>query len=269
MDQTNALEGRTAVVTGAARGIGRGIAVALAQAGANVVLADLESGSAEGVDYALADRSELEATTREIEKIGVGALAVPCDVTRADQVAALVERSVESFGGIDLLVNNAGVVHFAPLAEMEETSWDRVFAVNVKGVYLVSRAALPSLLERKGSIVNIASVAGKRGHPLGSAYCGSKFAVVGVTQSLAAELGPAGVRVNAVCPGILATHMWTDHLASESRGGRTTYDAAVGAMIPMKREQTPEDIAQAVLYLASAPNVTGVALNVAGGMEMA
>lgn len=262
------LAGKTAIVTGAARGIGRGIALGLAEAGAHVVLADLESDSG-ALTYELSGKAQLEATTTEVAACGPGeALPVACDVTRADQVEALVAATTERFGGVDLLVNNAGVVHFAPLPEIEEERWDQVFAVNVKGVFLVSRAAIPSLVQQQGCIVNIASVAGKRGYALGSVYCASKFAVVGLTQSMAMELGPQGVRVNAVCPGILPTHMWTHHLASEERGGEAAYQGMIEASIPLKREQTPADVADAVRYLATAPNVTGVSLNVAGGMEV-
>jgi meso-butanediol dehydrogenase/(S,S)-butanediol dehydrogenase/diacetyl reductase len=261
------LEGQVAIVTGAARGIGRGISEALADAGASVVLADVASAS--GVTYELSSAAQLEEAARAAAGRGRGkALAVACDVTRADQVEALVARARDTFGRIDLVVNNAGVVHFAPLEEIDEARWDFVYAVNVKGPYLVSRAALADLTKTRGSIVNIVSVAGKRGYATGSLYCSSKFAVVGLTQSLAAELGPRGVRVNAVCPGILATHMWTHHLTSEARGGRAAFEAAVKQSIPLGREQTPADIAGAVIYLATSPNVTGVSLNVAGGMEM-
>lgn len=261
------LSGKTALVTGAARGIGRGIALALAEAGADVALADLAAGSTE-LTYALADRNALEAVAKEVEALGVRALAQPCDVTRADQVRTLVAETRRALGGIDLLVNNAGVVHFAPIEEIDEARWDHLYAVNVKGVYLVTQAALPALEERTGNVVNIASVAGKRGYALGSLYCSSKFALVGLTQSMAHEFAGRGIRVNAICPGILATHMWTDHLSSEERGGQAAYAAAVAAQIPLGRDQTPEDIAGAVLYLATAPNVTGIALNVAGGMEV-
>ena len=262
------LAGKVAIVTGAARGIGRGIAEALADAGANVVVSDL-GASAGSVTYELASAAQLEATARELAARGRGqALAVACDVTNAAQVEALVARTREAFGRVDLVVNNAGVVHFAPLETIDEARWDFVYAVNVKGPYLVSRAALGELAKTQGSIVNIASVAGKRGRATGTLYCSSKFAVVGFTQALADELAPRGVRVNAVCPGVLATHMWTHHLTSEERGGQAAYDAAVKQLIPMGREQTPADIAGAVLYLATAPNVTGVALNVAGGMEV-
>lgn len=261
------LAGKVAVVTGAARGIGRGIALELSRQGAHVVLADLEGGQS-GVSYELADRAQLEATTKDVAEQGGRALAVPCDVTSADQVQTLVERTSEEFGGIDLLVNNAGVVHFDALAQFDEARWDLLFDVNVKGTFLMCRAALPQLVQRLGAIVNIASVAGKRGYPGGTGYCASKFAVVGLTQALAAEVAGQGVRVNAVCPGILATHMWTDHLTSEERGGRAAYDAAIQQSVPLGREQTPEDIASAVIYLATAPNITGIALNVAGGMEV-
>jgi len=261
------LQGKTALVTGAARGIGRGIALALADSGANVALADLAGGSP-GLTYELSGKAELEAAAKEVEARGVRALALACDVRSAEQAAEAVAQTRAAFGRLDLLVNNAGVVHFDGLASFPEERWDLLFDVNVKGTFLMCRAALPLLVETKGAIVNIASVAGKRGYAGGSGYCASKFAVVGLTQSLAMELAPQGVRVNAVCPGILGTHMWTHHLASPERGGKAAYDAAIGRMVPLGREQTPEDIAQAVLYLASAPNVTGVALNVAGGMEV-
>jgi meso-butanediol dehydrogenase/(S,S)-butanediol dehydrogenase/diacetyl reductase len=277
------LDGKVAIVTGAARGIGRGIAEALVDAGANVVLADIAgsgvgtahaaagpaAGSAQALTYELSSASQLETAAQELAALGRGqTLAVGCDVTNAAQVAALVARAREAFGRIDLLVNNAGVVHFGPLEEIDEGRWDFVYAVNVKGPYLMSRAALGDLAKTQGAIVNIASVAGKRGYATGSLYCSSKFAVVGFTQALAQELGPRGVRVNAVCPGILATHMWTHHLTSEARGGRAAYDAMVKQSIPLGREQTPADIASAVIYLATSPNITGVSLNVAGGMEM-
>ncbi len=265
------LKGKVAIVTGAARGIGRGIALGLADAGANVVLSDL-GGSSQDWSYRLADRSELESAAKEVEARGVEAVAIPCDVTDADQVEQLIESAVRELGRVDILVNNAGVVHFGPVAEFDERRWDQLFAVNVKGVFLACRAAIPHLVKNGGSIINIASVAGKRGYAGGAAYCGTKFAVVGMTQAMAAELGPQGVRVNAVCPGILATAMWNDHLnevmgSASGREGREAFDEAVRNFIPLGREQTPQDIAEAVIYLATSINVSGISLNVAGGME--
>jgi meso-butanediol dehydrogenase/(S,S)-butanediol dehydrogenase/diacetyl reductase len=257
------LRGKSALVTGAARGIGRGIALALADAGANVALADLAGGPS-GLSYELAGRAELEQAAKEVEARGVRALALACDVRSAEDWAAVNAARVKARPA----VNNAGVVHFDGLAAFPEERWDLLFDVNVKGTFLMCRAAQAKLVAAQGSIVNIASVAGKRGYAGGSGYCASKFALVGLTQALAMELAPQGVRVNAVCPGILGTHMWHSHLASPERGGEQAYRGAIQRMVPLGREQTPEDIAQAVLYLASAPNVTGVALNVAGGMEV-
>ncbi len=265
------LAGQVALVTGAARGIGRGIALGLADAGADVVVTDLEGGGG-GLSYELSDKNALEKVAAEVAERGVRSLAVACDVTQKAAAANAVTAAVENLGRLDLLVNNAGVVHFEPMETFDESRWDLLFDVNVKGVFLMSQAAIPELTRRGGNIVNIASVAGKRGYPAGSAYCGTKFAVVGITQSLAAELGPAGVRVNAVCPGILDTAMWSDHLSDlmgepVGKAGRDAFDNAIGQFIPLGREQTPEDIAQAVVYLAGAENVSGISLNVAGGME--
>ena len=261
------LTGKVALVTGAARGIGRGIARGLAAAGCDVALLDLADGANDTLTYELSGRAELDAAATEIEALGVRARPIAADVRDSDAVEAALTETAEHFGGLDVLVNNAGVVHMGPVAEITAERWNLVFDVNVKGTFLCSRAAIPHLAPRGGTIVNIASVAGKRGYPGGAAYCSSKFAVVGLTQALAAELAPAGIRVNAVCPGILPTHMWTHHLASEARGGQQAYEASIGQLIPLGREQTAEDVAGAVLYLVSAPNVTGVSLNVAGGME--
>jgi meso-butanediol dehydrogenase/(S,S)-butanediol dehydrogenase/diacetyl reductase len=172
-----------------------------------------------------------------------------------------------------VLVNNAGLVKAGALASYEEADWDRLFAVNVKGVFLVSRAALEPLARGGGAIVNIASIAGKRGYAGLGAYCASKFAVIGLTQSMAHELAPA-IRVNAICPGLLATAMWIDHLSigvgalGGKAPGREAFESYVAGNTPLGREQTPDDIAEAALYLARADNVTGIALNVAGGTEM-
>jgi meso-butanediol dehydrogenase/(S,S)-butanediol dehydrogenase/diacetyl reductase len=162
-----------------------------------------------------------------------------------------------------------------PLATYDETDWDRLFAVNTKGVFLATRAAIPVLAERGGgAIVNIASIAGKRGYAALAAYCASKFAVIGFTQAAAQELAPMGIRVNAICPGLLATAMWIDHLsvgvgaAWGREPGRDAFEAFVAQNTPLRREQMPADIAEAALYLVRADNVTGISLTVAGGTEM-
>ena len=160
------------------------------------------------------------------------------------------------------------------MAEFSEEAWDRVMAVNAKGPFLCAKAAIPHLLRNKeGAIVNIASIAGKTSRGGLSAYCASKFAVMALTQALAEELGPANIRVNAVCPGLLRTAMWTDVLnqyLSKAWGGNaeSLFDNTVGTMCYLGREQTPADIGEAVVYLARADNVTGTSIVVAGGAEI-
>jgi meso-butanediol dehydrogenase/(S,S)-butanediol dehydrogenase/diacetyl reductase len=254
------LSGKVALVTGAARGIGRGIALALARAGADVAVADLGAGG-DGWTYRLAGKQELEDTAQELRTLGVRAEPLACDVSDPAQVAALVDATKQSFGQLDVLVNNAGLVIAGAVSDFDEKDWDRIMAVNLRGVFLMSRAAIPLLAETRGAIVNIASIAGKRGYAGMSAYCASKFGVIGLTQSLAAELGGLGIRANAVCPGFLGTAMW-DYL------GHDTMTGMVEERTPLRRAQTPEDIGDAVVYLATAPNVSGVALNVAGGYEV-
>jgi meso-butanediol dehydrogenase/(S,S)-butanediol dehydrogenase/diacetyl reductase len=272
------ITGRTVVVTGAARGIGRAIAEAFGRAGGRVVVADLgrlAKGDAGAWAYRLASRDDLEATAAAIRDRGGQALAVEVDVTDADACRRLIDAARREFGGVDVVVNNAGLVKLGALAHYEEADWDKLFAVNVKGVFLVSRAAIPALTERGGgAIVNIASIAGKRGYAGLGAYCASKFAVVGLTQSMAQELAPAGIRVNAICPGLLATAMWIDHLSvsvgamAGKAAGRDAFEDFVEKNTPLKREQMPADIAEAALYLVRADNVTGISLTVAGGTEM-
>jgi NAD(P)-dependent dehydrogenase (short-subunit alcohol dehydrogenase family) len=257
------LKDSVAIVTGAARGIGRGIAEALAREGAQLVLADLPS-----VD---ADTAE---TTRLVESHGVRSISVHCDVRDYQDVTLMVTSALDRFGRIDVLVNNAGVINVAPVVAMTEEQWDLVLDVNVKGTFLCSKAVAPHMIERRsGRIVNLSSQAGKRGSPGVAHYCASKFAVIGFTQSLAHELGPFNVTVNAVCPGMVDSAMWRDHLLpalSAFRGGSVdeTWEAFLRERTPLGRPQTPEDIGQAVVFLCRADNITGESINVTGGSEM-
>jgi meso-butanediol dehydrogenase/(S,S)-butanediol dehydrogenase/diacetyl reductase len=269
------LRDKVALITGGGRGIGRGIALALAGAGADVAIAEVDEVACDAQQYrnaALSGFRAAEQVVGEIRQLGRRGLAIRADVTRWADVAAMVEAVVAQLGGIDVLVCNAGVVHVAPVEKLAEEAFDLTIAVNVKGVFLCCKAAIPALKQRPGaSIINIASVAGKNGAPGMAHYCASKFAVVGFTNSLAKELARSGIRANAICPGILRTQMW-EYLADEFRAADEEKEVAwqryLRTLIPLGRAQTPEDIGQLAVYLASAPNVTGQAINVDGGMEL-
>ena len=279
---------RVVLVTGGARGIGLGIVEAFANAGFKVMIADLggvtadscssagsnssASGDAENWNYNLANKQDLDLAQSKAGQLGEVACC-EVDVTNSDSCVSAVAATIERFGQLDVLINNAGVVQSGPLLEFSEDDWDKVFAVNTKGIFLMTRAALPALLESKdAAVVNTASIAGKKGYADMAAYCGSKFAAIGITQSLANEFSPSGIRVNAICPGIVGTAMWLEHLMPSNTTDidekNRDFEDAMAERIPMGRPQTVEDMGQAALYLATARNVTGVALSVAGGIEM-
>ena len=244
-------EGKTAVVTGGSRGIGRAVCLELAAGGANVVLC-----------YA-GNEAAAQETVQAVEALGTKALAVRCDVSDAVQVDALVKSAVEAFGRIDILVNNAGITRDNLLMRMSEADFDAVVAANLKGAFLCMKAASRLMLkQRYGRIVNLSSVVGLRGNAGQVNYAASKAGVIGMTKSLAKELASRGVTVNAVAPGFIETDM----TAALSEAARS---AAQGS-IPMGRLGGPEDVARAVGFLASddAAYVTGQVLAVDGGMAM-
>jgi meso-butanediol dehydrogenase/(S,S)-butanediol dehydrogenase/diacetyl reductase len=250
------LEGSVTLITGAGSGIGRGIAAVMARRGATLVLTDLDEARAR----AAAD--EFRAT------------ALRHDVTSWTSCQAVVDHTLETHGRIDILVNNAGVSRSVPFHELDEAEWDRVHDVNVKGVFLTTRAVVPHMMERRrGSIISISSMVGKEAIPLFVHYSASKFAVIGLTQGLAKEMAPYDVRVNAVCPGVVRTPLWEPLLEQLSVTKGISRDQAWQEFvdgIPLGRPQEPEDIGEAVAFLASerARNMTGQGINVTGGMQL-
>ena len=257
------LKDSVAIVTGGARGIGRGVASSLAREGADIVVADLQSL-----------RAEMEETAALAEAEGVQALAVDCDVTDWAQVSALAKTALDRFGRIDILVTNAGVISVAPVVAMSEEQWDRVVDVNLKGMFLCCKAVIGHMMERRsGRIITMSSQAGRRGAPALAHYCTTKWGVIGFTQSLALELAPFNVTVNAVCPGEVDTAMWREHLLPALAGAQggsqdEAWERYVRERVPLGRPQSPEDIGQAVVFLCRADNITGEALNVTGGSEL-
>ena len=255
---------RTALITGGARGIGRGIAESFLRADHNVVIADLDTS--EDWKYQLSSTSELALALNELKQLGE-VISHPLDVTKRESCLECVRATVDAYGGLDVLVNNAGVVDSGSIEEFKEEQWDRIFEVNVKGIFLMIQAAISNLRQSSDpAIVNTASIAGKRGAPRMAAYCGSKFAVVGITQSFALEFANEGIRVNALCPGMVGTAMWQDHLMANR--GNEAFEQRMADIIPLGRPQTTTDMGEAAVFLASAKNISGIALNVAGGYEM-
>ncbi len=261
--------GKVAVVTGSGRGIGRGIALVLAQNGADVVVADINLEDAGSVASEVAD-------------LGRQSLAARVDVTDQGLVERMVDEAIGRFGRIDILVNNAGVIG-APGWERREThneeDWDLTFEVNVKGMARVIDVVSRHMKDRRyGKIVNISSVSGRRGTLTSMPYSASKAAVINLTQVAALELAPFDINVNAICPGLLWTPMWERISTRQSRSADNTeglspreiFDRIVKERTPLGREQTPEDIGNAVAFLASdyARNITGQAINVSGGSHM-
>ncbi len=243
------LADRVAVVTGAQQGIGKAIAVAFARQGARVV-----------VNY-LDDRAAADGIVREIEEIGSAATAVAGDVTDAAGVARMMDAAAE-FGGVDLLANNAGIFPRVGFLEMTEADWDRVFDVNLKGVFRCAQTAARRMVERGvgGAIINISSISAFKGTPRGVHYAATKAGVIGFTRSAAVALAPHRIRVNAIAPGLTDT--------AQPRHGETEESiAAWAARMPLGRIISPDEVADAAVFLAAAESqqITGQTIHVNGG----
>jgi 3-oxoacyl-[acyl-carrier protein] reductase len=280
-DDMSEFEGKTVLITGCARarGMGRALAVAFARGGADVVATDVATGGTrneneDGLEEIRQGWKGLESLAIEIEGLGRRVVTVVGDVSRAADAERMVAEALARFGRIDILVNNAAAPHGADrrlLWEVPEDAWDLVIDVNLKGVYLMSRAVIPHMLARgSGRIVNMASVAGKRGTARRGAYTASKFGVIGLTQVLAQELAFHGITVNAICPGSVDT----SRRESTSRRERVLAErdphAPVLTLPPTGRVARPDDISRLALFFASeqSDHITGQAWNVDGGAVM-
>jgi NAD(P)-dependent dehydrogenase (short-subunit alcohol dehydrogenase family) len=277
------LDGRVALVTGAAgrRGLGRAIALRLAEEGADVVVNDIAATGTFARPAAGPDWAGLPDVVGEIAALGRRAVGIAADVADSRQVESMVEQSLDHFGHIDILVNNAGAPagrDRVPVVELDEDSWDLVQRVNVKGTFLCCRAVAREMIQRGqgGRIINLSSVAGKRGVAHYGAYCASKFAVRGLTQVLALELAPHMITVNAICPGWVETER-VDDISAALAGEGVSRDAYRRQMVARVTRETPlgriaevEDVAQLAAYLSSdqASYLTGLSINVAGGSLM-
>ena len=244
------LENKVAVVTGAARGIGREIALCFAREGADVVLCDL-------------DGEELHKVRGEVKALGRKSLAFDVDVRKSEEVKESVNKIIDSLGRIDILVNNAGITKDGFLIRMSEEDWDIVIDVNLKGTFNFTKAVIkPMIKKRAGRIINVSSVVGLHGNAGQTNYAASKAGIVGFTKSVAKELAPRGIKVNAIAPGMIKTRM-TDMLSEEAR--QKWLDS-----IPLGYLGAPSDIAKVALFLASdlATYITGQVIAVDGGMTM-
>lgn len=250
------MAGRVALVTGGGSGIGRAACLEFARAGARVVVVDIDPATA-------------EQTAADVRALGVKAIATVADVSQSAQVQAYVQQAQSTFGRIDYFFNNAGIEgRVAPVAEYDEAVWDRVIGVNLKGMFLGLRYVLPVMLaQKKGAVVNTASVAGTLGSPNGAAYSASKHGVVGLTRSAAGEVGKQGVRVNAICPGPIDTRM----IHSLAQMANPADPGAVAKFNvgrnPMGRYGQPEEVARVVVFLCSDASdyVNGAAWIIDGG----
>lgn len=245
------LTGKTAIVTGASRGIGAAIARRFAEEGANIV-----------VNYS-GSQDKAEAVVAEIEKAGGKAIAIKANVADADAVKSLADAAMKEFGSIDILVNNAGITRDNLMMRMKEDEWDDVINTNLKGVFLCTKAVTRQMMkQRAGRIVNIASIVGVMGNAGQANYVAAKAGVIGLTKTTARELASRGITANAVAPGFITTDM-TEKLGDDVQ-------SSMLAQIPLARFGAPEDVANAALFLASdeASYVTGQTLHLDGGMVM-
>jgi NAD(P)-dependent dehydrogenase (short-subunit alcohol dehydrogenase family) len=255
------LAGKSAIITGAGRGIGRATALTFARQGADVLVPDL-------------DRAASEDTAQAVGALGRKGVPLCMDVTSPADIRRMVDTALGEFGKIDILVNNAGITLVRHPLTLSEEDWDRTLDLNAKAVFFCAQAVAREMVKRRhGVILNASSISGRLGKPLLIPYCASKFAVIAITQGLAMALAKDGIRVNAVAPGIVDTDMWVsidrEWSALEGKPPGSVKESRVAA-IPLGRIETPEDVANLYLFLASdeAAYITGQTYNVCGGLQL-
>lgn len=256
------LKDAVVLVTGAGRGLGRAVALAFAKRGSSVALADIDNESA-------------CAAAREVQALGVRACTITVDLSQAAESQRAVEHTIAQLGGLDVLINNAGTASVEPLLEITEAEWDRIFAVNVKGVLFCLQAAARYMKGNGGGrIINVSSPASRMALPNYTAYAASKAAVDSITRAAAASLGPFGITVNTVAPGRMDTEMqrWTEQKFATLAGMKVEeFVRERTGSIPLRRRTCPEEVAEAIVWLAGpqAAYITGERLNISGGLEIA
>jgi meso-butanediol dehydrogenase/(S,S)-butanediol dehydrogenase/diacetyl reductase len=267
------LKGKVALVTGGGTGIGKGVVELLAREGASLAVAAadiIRSGANQYGSKNIGGYTAAKAVVEGLSKDGIDAVAIEADVTDPASVQTMIDKTVAAFGKLDILVNVAGVITCKEVIDLTEDDWDSILDTNAKGTFLTNQAAVRQMKKQGsgGRIVNFASIAGKNGYAGLAHYCASKFAVVGFTNALAKEVTKDGITVNAVAPGIVLTEMWIKLRKDWALPGETeeeSYRRCVTSMIPQGSDQTPEDMAAAVLFFLNSPHVTGQTLNVDGG----
>ena len=255
------LQGQVAIVTGAGRGIGRATALELAKLGADIVIAELDQNGA-------------DTTAKLVKDVGRRAAVIPTDVTKRADLTQMAERTKSQFGRIDILVNNAGIYRAAASLDVTEEHWDAIMNINAKAVFFATQAVLPAMIAaRRGSIVSLASMAGKIGSKTNLPYNASKAAVISMTKSLALAHAADGIRVNCVCPGFVETDMWQMVARDQSRLLGLTpeeFTRQREKSVPLGRMEKPQDVANVIAFLCTdrAGYMTGQALSVDGGLVM-
>ncbi len=251
------LSGRVAIVTGGGSGMGRSFSILFAKEGARVVVVDI------------VEKSGTETVTL-IEKAGGQALFVLADLTKAEDAKQVVRKTIDAYGRLDTLVNNAGILHMGTVVQTTEADWDAILATNLKSMFLMSKCAVPEIAKNGGTIINMASDAGLIGNPDSAAYCASKGGVISLTRAMALDHAAEGIRVNCICPGAIDTPLLKKGFDELSQEQRDAWRARVKERYPLGRIGKPEEVAQVALFLASDGSsfMTGAAVSVDGGLTI-